>query len=175
MRTLWKTAPAVPLAGGARCRLGRALLLLAVLVQAPQWARGQITPLEDVVPLAGLEIRTDDLIRTATSYADAVRELKTAELSVKTLQALRPAANVTDLEMQIACINVRTAEQKVRILRTIAESLLATAQARRDFLRRMEAGGQAPSPEAAPPAQSNPRLAQAEAAVRILEMILKIE
>jgi hypothetical protein len=152
-----------------------AILLTAALVPAPRLAHGQITPLEDVVPIAELEIRTDDLVRVATSYADAVRELKTAELSVKTLQVLRPTANVTNLEMQIASINLKTAEQKVQILRAIAENLLMTAQAKLDFLKRMEAGDQAPAPGATPPPQSNPRLAQAEATVRILQMILEIK
>jgi hypothetical protein len=155
--------------------LGVAILLLAALVQSPRLAHGQITPLEDVVPIAELEVRTDDLVRVATSYADAVRELKTAELSVKTLQTLRPSANVTNLEMQIANINLKTAEQKVQILRAIAENLLMTAQAKLEFLKRMEAGDQAPAPDAKPTAQSNPRLAQAEATVRILKMILEIK
>ena len=152
-----------------------AILLLMALVGDPRLVRGQITPLEDVVPIAELEVRTDDLVRVATSYADAVRELKTAELSVKTLQTLRPNANVTNLEMQIASINLKVAEQKVQILRAIAENLLRMAQAKLDFLKRMEAGDQAPAPGATPPAQSNPRLAQAEATVRILQMILEIK
>ncbi|MBN2024901.1 MAG: hypothetical protein JW809_19140 [Pirellulales bacterium] len=160
-----------------RAWLASATLLLAAFAGSPRIAHGQITPLEDVVPISEFDIRMDDLIRLATASADAVRELRTAELSVKTLQALRPAANVTNLEMQIANINVKASEQKVRILRAIAESLLRTAQAKCDFLKRMETTDQpaAPSDPADATNQANPRLVQAEATVRILQMILEIE
>jgi hypothetical protein len=155
-------------------RLGIAILMLAAILACPRISHGQVVPLEDVVPLEELDVRTDDLIRTATSYADAVREMKTAELSVHTLQVLRPNANVTNLEMQIANINLKTAEQKVKILRAIAENLLQTAQAKRDFLKRMEGSAPAAAPGATPAAQANPRLTRAEATVRILQMILEI-
>lgn len=151
-----------------------AVLLLAPLVLDARQAAAQIVPLEDVVPIAELEIRMDDLIRVATNYADAVREMRTAELSVQTLQTLRPNANITNLEMQIANINLQAARQKVNILRAIAENLLETAQAKCDFLRRMEGNGDA-APGTTRPALANPRLARAEAAVRILQMILEIQ
>jgi len=165
--------PAVgKLCGNVGSWLGIAILLLAAILQEPQPLWGQVVPLEDVVPLAELEIRADDLVRVTTTYADAVREMKTAELSVKTLQALRPSATVTNLEMQIASINLKTAEQKVKILRAIAENLLLTAQAKRDFLKRMEENE--PSGATTTP-QASPRLARAEATVRILQMILEIQ
>jgi hypothetical protein len=146
--------------------------LAAALLFLP--ARGsQITPLADVVPLDQLEIRTDDVIRLATSLADAVRELKTAEISVKTLQSLQPSAAITGLEMQIAQINVHASQQKVTILRAIAEAQLATAKAKLDFLRRI--GGAQNGEVQITDAPSNPQIAQAEATVRILQMILEIK
>lgn len=162
--------------GWERARPMASLLLIAITaaMASPQTASGQVTPLEDVVPIAELEIRTDDLIRVATSYADAIRELKTAQLSVRTLQSLRPNANITSLEMQIASINVKAAESKVRILRAIAEKLLAMAQAKLDFLKRMEQGDM-PTPNSLPASQISPRLAQAKFTVEILQMILEIQ
>jgi hypothetical protein len=130
-------------------------------------ARGnQITPLADVVPLDQLEIRTDDLVRLATSLADGVRELKTAELSVKTLQSLQPSAAITGLEMHMAQINVQAAGQKVAILRAVADAQLSIAQAKLDFLRRI---GDVPEGGA------SPQIQQAEAIVRILQMIREIK
>lgn len=131
----------------------------------------QITPLEDVVPLTELEVATDDLVRIATSMADAVREFRTAELSVKTLQKLQPNAAITGLEMQVAMINARTAQSKVRILRAIAEKQLAIAQARLEFLRRLGQDGEAEGGAV----QASPRITQAEATVEILRMILDIK
>ncbi|MBN1852964.1 MAG: hypothetical protein JW829_09580, partial [Pirellulales bacterium] len=141
---------------------------------SPQASRGQVIPLQDIAPIAELEIATDDLIRVATSYADVLREFKTAQLSVKTLQTLHPNANITDLEIQIALINLKTAESKVRIIRAIAEKLLAMAQAKLDFLKRMEQGDVTP-PNGVAPGQVHPRLAQAQLTVDILQMILALE
>jgi hypothetical protein len=167
----FKLLPLVP-----KWFVGRAALiacgLAGVLLLFP--ARGsQITPLADVVPLDQLEIRTDDVIRLATSLADAVRELKTAEISVKTLQSLQPSAAITGLEMQIAQINVQTSHQKVTILRAIAEAQLATAKAKLEFLRRI--GGAQNGEVQITDAPTNPQIAQADATVRILQMILEIK
>jgi hypothetical protein len=149
-----------------------ACLLAAGVLREP--VRGnQITPLEDVVPLDQLEIRTDDLIRLATSLADGVRELKTAHLSVKTLQTLQPNANVTGLEYQIAQLNVQASESKVKVLRAIAESQLVTAQAKLEFLRRIAASQNTQLRTS--DIESNPRVQQAEATVRILRLILEIK
>lgn len=151
--------------------------IMACLVAAGTWATcapgDQITPLGDVVSLDQMEVRTDDVIRLATSLADAAGQLKTAQLSVNTLQSLQPSAAVTGLEMRIAQINVQTAQHKVTILRAIAESQLAAAKTRLDFFRRI--GGVQQGQAVATDAQSNPQVAQAEATVRILQMILEIQ
>jgi hypothetical protein len=148
------------------------VVLIAFGLTVPGWGN-QVLPLEDVVPLEQLEIQTNDLIELTTALADGVRELKTAELSMQTLQALQPSAAITGLEMQIAQINVQTAQHKVNILRAIAQSQLAIAQARLDFLRRLGAGpnGAAQATDSA----TNTRVSQAEATVRILQMILNIK
>ena len=170
-QTTSKPLPLVPKSSFVRAALV-ACGLAALLLYLP--ARGsQITPLADVVPLDQLEIRTDDVIRLATSLADAVRELKTAEISVKTLQSLQPSAAITGLEMQIAQINVQTSQQKVTILRAIAESQLATAKAKLDFLRRI--GGAQNGEVQITDTPANPQVQQAEATVRILQMILEIK
>jgi hypothetical protein len=148
------------------CGLAAAMFLLSARAN-------QITPLADVVPLDQLEIRTDDVIRLATSLADAVRELKTADISVKTLQSLQPSAAITGLEMQIAQINVQASQHKVTVLRAIAEAQLDTAQAKLEFLRRI--GGAAAGDAPAAQAVTNPQIRQAEATVRILQMILQIK
>ena len=86
-----------------RTRLVLSLLLISstAAVLNPRTASGQMPPSEDMIPISELEIGTNDLIRVATSYADAIRELRTAQLSVKTLQALRPNANITSLEYRL--------------------------------------------------------------------------
>jgi hypothetical protein len=158
------------------CIVGSASLL-AGLLAVGAWTKpapaAQFAPLGDVVPLDQLEIRADDVIRLATSLADAVRELKTAQLSVNTLQSLQPHAAVTGLETQIAQINVQTAQHKVTILRAIAEAQLAAARTRLDFLRRI--GGVQTGEAVVTDTQTIPQVAQAEAMVRILQMILEIK
>jgi len=150
-----------------RVPVGLLLCVIAAGLLTPTVVDSQVTPLQDIVPLDELEIRAGDLVDLTTSQADAVRELKTAQLSAKTLQALRPSASVTNLEMQIAQLNVQAAENKVRILRAIAEAQLATAQAKLEFLRRIGNGQVGDG--------VSPRIQQAEATVRVLQMIVDIK
>lgn len=133
---------------------------------APSRGAAQVVPLQDIIPLDQLEIRAGDVIDLATSQADAVRELKTAQLSMKTLQMLQPSAAVTGLEMQIAQLNVQAAESKVRILHAVAEAQLATARSKLEILQRL---GNGQNPDV-----TNPLIRQAEAMVRILQMIIAI-
>lgn len=151
------------------CTIG---FIIALAISGAE-AFGQTTPLEDALPLAELEVRADDLIRLSTASADAVRELKNARLTLETLATLRPNAVITNLEYQIACTNAETAQQKVRLLRAIAEKLLAAAEAKVEVLQRLESLGKA---GAGPPAaRERVRLAQAEATVMILKMIIETE
>ncbi len=148
-------------------------LLWSAVALAAESGYAQITPLEDVVPLEQFDVRDDDLIRLSTAYVDAMRDLKNAQLSLNTLMALRSNAVITSLELQIASINAQTAEQKVRLLRAIGEKLLAAAEAKLEILRRMEnVGRKAQSPDAAG-SQNRIKIAQAEATVKILKMMLE--
>jgi hypothetical protein len=142
-----------------------AAVLLAVATAAGT-ARGQ--PL----PVADSQIRTNDLIRLATTYAEAVGEIKIAKLRQQTLEALRVSAPVTSLEIRIAEINVSTAEQKLAFLRKIAQKELNAAQANLEMKKQLwkiaEANG-------ADDARAKPDLVRAEAEVEILQMILDAE
>lgn len=151
--------------------LGWSVVALAVALAATSAAAQ--TPLEDVVPLAEFEVRNDDLIRLATAYVDALRDLKNAKLSLSTLSALRPNAVITNLELQIATINAETAEQKLRLLQAIAEKLLAAAEARLEMLRRMEQLGEKLAAPAADETRDRVQITQAEATVKILKMLLQ--
>ena len=150
-------------------------VLLAASVLCSQSALGQIIPSDE------LEVRTTDLIRLAGSYADAVGELKVAKIRVATLTALsQTSLLVSRLEIDVAKINVQTAETKIAVLRAIAEKELAAAQAKLEMLRRLEKAAEKLSTDATDAtatatAQTKPMIAQAEATVRILQMILAIK
>jgi hypothetical protein len=164
---------------GSRNRRGmaRAALCLAALLSvwlsAPIHA--QVVPFANVVPLDELETPTDDLIRLSTSYADAVRELKTARLTIDTLQTLRPSTLITSLEVQIAQVNVEAAEAKVRLLSAIAQKQLSAAEAKLDLLKRLEAMQKQNGNEATGLGENRLRIAQAEATIAILKMILAVK
>ena len=138
--------------------------------------RAQVAPIADVVALDELDTTTDDLVRLATAYSDAIRELKTAQMTVNTLQSLRPAAVITNLEVQIAQINVQSAESKVQVLKTIVEKQLSAAEAKLEIVKYLETMGQQVDGNAnALAGQSRSRIAQAEATINILRMILAIK
>jgi hypothetical protein len=162
-----------------RWRLG---LLVALTLTLPAFrsnaVQAQVEPptLANAMALDELETPTDDLIRLATSYADAVRELKTATMTVSTLQSLRPAAVITNLEVQIAQVNVQLAESKVRVLRMIVEKQLAAAEAKLEIVKYIEGmGQQAEANGNAIAGQSRSRVAQAEATINILKAILAMK
>jgi hypothetical protein len=154
---------------------------LAIIVQLCLWGvetspvLGQPVPLADVVPTWDeLETPVDELMRLATGYADAMREWKTAKLTADTLQVLRPNALITNLEVQIARVNVETAEAKVVVLRAICQKQLEAATSRLELIKRLESiGAQAPAEGGVN--QSRIRVMQAEATVAILKMILAIK
>ncbi|MBM97938.1 MAG: hypothetical protein CMJ77_02340 [Planctomycetaceae bacterium] len=121
-----------------------------------------------------LETATDDLIRLSTSYTDALRDLKIARVSVDTLQTLRPNVVVTNLELQVATLNVEAAERKVKLLRAIAEKQLMAAENKLEIVKYLEARFGEPSNDN----NLNDRQfirAQDEATVQILKMILEMQ
>ena len=166
-------------------RIGRRIGLFLALVLAcfGVWSASavaqvdlEVTPLADVVALDELETTTDDLIRLATSYADAIRELKTAKMTVSTLQTLRPAAVITNLEVQIAQVNVQTAEAKAQVLKAIVEKQLSAAEAKLEIVKYLETiGEQTDRSKVQVAGQSRSRVAQSEATINILKMILAIK
>jgi hypothetical protein len=157
----------------ARTGLLILVLLTAVGLSSGQ-AWGQLTPLSDLVPLTELETPTDDLIRIATEYAEALREMKTAKLTADTLQRLSASAVITNLEIQIANVNVVTAESKVAILRAIAEKQLAAAEAKLKLLRDLQREANVRA-NAEVGTDNQLLVAQAEATIAILKMILAMK
>jgi len=140
-------------------------LLLLAMTATP--SAGQDFPI--LAPETETEIRSDDLIRLTTSYSEAVLEYRTASLRYRTLQRLGPNANLTGLEIQLAELSVQTARNKLEVLQAIGEKLLALAESRAAFIRRLEREGDLPPAAGSGP---NPRLMQVEADVNILRMIL---
>ena len=127
-------------------RLGLPILLVLALSTVGLTSRAQaqvdVTPLSDALGLNELETSTADLIRLAEAYCDALRELKTARMTVSTLQSLRPAAVITNLEVQIAQINVQSAESKMLIMKTIVEKQLVAAEAKLEIVKYLETMGE---------------------------------
>ena len=154
------------------------ILVLAVALSAA-WSPGvqaQVSPLADAVALDELDTTTGDLIRLATAYSEAMREVKTARMSVQTLQSLRPAAVITNLELQIAQVNVQVAESTLQVVRMIVEKQLAAAEAKLEIVRYLESIGEEVNGDAtAVLGQSRSRIAQAEATINILKTILAMK
>ena len=123
--------------------------------------------LPDLIPATETDIRSDDLIRLTTEYSDGVLEYHSANLRLRTLQRLGASTTVTGIEVQLAQLNLATAENKLRILQAIGEKMLALAESRAAFIRRLELEGDLPATSPA-----SPRLQQVEADLRILKMIL---
>lgn len=118
----------------------RQLVCLGVLTSctlAVPPASAQV-PTDALTQLSMLDTPTDDLIRIGTAYADALRELKVARLSIDTVQTLRPSAVVTNLEVQIAQLNLEAAERKLTILRAIVEKQLAAAENKLEIIGYLE-------------------------------------
>ena len=74
---------------GGACRLAWLALTLAMFVSTP--CQAQVAT-DALVQLGMLDTPIDDLVRLGTSYADALRDLKAARLSIQTVQTLRPSA-----------------------------------------------------------------------------------
>jgi multidrug resistance efflux pump len=149
-------------------------------ILAPSTVHAQIEELaglDSVVSLTALETPTDDLIRLATAYADALKEFKTAQLNLETIQKLRPNAVVTNLEVQIAQLNLEAAQNKMKVIRAIVEKQLAAAQDKLEIIKYLETLGNGPAGAAAanadvPANGRNYVRAQDEMTIQILKMIL---
>jgi hypothetical protein len=148
-------------------------LLLASLAPTPVQAQ---VATDVLVQLEMLDTTPDDLMRLATTYADALRDWKSAKLSIDTVEALRPSAVVTNLEVQIAKVNMEASDAKLLILRAIVEKQLAAARNKLEIVRSLEkletVLGNA---ENGQPAERNYIRANDEATIRILEMILNLK
>jgi hypothetical protein len=138
-----------------------AMLLLVSL--AAGTARGQTLQIPDN------QVRTSDLIRLATSVADALGELKVAQLKHGTLQRLSASTPITGLEIRVAEIGVATAEQKVGFLREIGKAELAAAEANLEMMKQLWNEFEQPGAAADAP---KPGIVRAEADIAILKMIL---
>jgi hypothetical protein len=148
-------------------------LALALSVNAP--AHAQVAP-DFLNQLDALDTPTDDLIRLGTEYPSALRDLKAAKLSIDTVQTLRPSAVVTNLEVQIATLNLEAAERKVQVLRAIVEKQLAAAENKLEMIKYLEKLGSAPAQDnAANGGTRNFMRANDEATVRILRAILEMK
>jgi hypothetical protein len=175
----------IPAVYGSNSRLLRRWILAAVLTMGlfafcAAISPAQNIPLNDLVPLQDLEVRTTDLIRLVEAYSDGLRDLKVAQLNLEALTTLSASTVVSQLEIRIAKLNVQTAERKVTIFRVIAEKELAATQAKIGILEQMEkVGEKADKTEkpvaAAPTSQNRVRIAQARAVANILQMILEMK
>ncbi len=150
----------------------RTLLLVGCMVlagQAPAWAQTDAM-LDASEALTALDTPTDDLIRLATEYSDAVRDLKISRLNLDTVQRLKPNAVITNLEVQIAALNCEAAQRKLQILRLIVEKQIAAAEDRIVVIHEIEK--MTSGAGAAPAGQRNYELSQTETTLKILRLIL---
>lgn len=158
---------------GCLPRLSWLALGLALLSVTP--CPAQITG-DTILQLDMLDTPTDDLIRLGTTYADSLRDVKSARLSMETIHRMRGNAVVTPLEEQIARLNLEAAERKVQIVRMIVEKQLAAAENKLEILKYMESlPGAAADQAGNGGTERNFIRANDEATVRILKAILAMK
>ncbi|MCA9170095.1 MAG: hypothetical protein KDB23_20605 [Planctomycetales bacterium] len=147
----------------------RTLLIVSCLVVAGQsttWAQADAM-LDASAALSSLDTPTDDLIRLATEYSDAIRDLKIARLNLDTVQRLAGNTTITNLEVQIAGLNCEAAQRKLQILRMIVDKQIAAAEDRIIVIHELEKLG-----ASARANQRNYELSQTETTLKILRAIL---
>jgi RNA polymerase sigma factor (sigma-70 family) len=103
-----------------------------------------------------------DLIQLATSYLDAVRDMQTAKVRLKSATSAREQGAGGTERVEIETINVRAAEGKVELLRAIIDGALKDAEAETERALRMQRQGFASSRE----------VTAAETKLRVLRLIL---
>jgi hypothetical protein len=139
----------------------------------------ELAGLDSVVSLTTLETPTDDLIRLATTYADALKEFKQAQLSLETIRGLHPNMVVTNLEVQIAQLNLEAAQNKMKVIRAIVQKQLEAAQKKLEIVRFLEKRSLGPAAAGAAEGElpvngrSYVRV-QDEMTIQILKMILEM-
>lgn len=144
------------------------IALLSLLVLNSKASAQAIT---DVIPLDQLDTPTDDLVRLSTGYADALRDYKVAKLSIDTVRTLRPNVVVTNLEIQIAALNLEAAERKVNLLRLIVEKRLAAAENKLRIMKYLDTVGRPAGVDEGPKEMAFLRTND-EATIEILRAIL---
>ncbi len=155
-----------------RLQLAGLAIALALVINSPSPAQ---VATDAILQLDMLDTPTDDLIRLSTAYADALRDLKSARLSIDTVRGLLRSASVTNLELQIANINLEAAERKVQILRMIAEKQLEAAENKLEIVKYIETLGNPMVRKGANGEDRNFIRANDEATVRILKTILAMK
>ena len=129
---------------------------------------------DTIAQLSMLDTPTDDLIRLSSEYTTALRDLKVARLSIDTVQTLRPNAVITNLEVQIANLNLEAAERRLAILRAIVEKQLAAAENKLEIVGYLESLG-SPLGDQQGQDAGNFMRENDEATVKILKMILAMK
>ncbi len=150
-----------------------ACLLAVLIIDADCHAQADIEALP-LLQLDMLDTPTDDLLRLAEAYPDALRDLKAAQLSIETVTRLRPSAVVTNLEVQIAKLNLEAAERKAAIIRMICEKQLRAAENKLAIVTYLENLGN-PIGKQGDGEDRNYVRVNDEATVRILKTILAMQ
>lgn len=132
------------------------------------------SPLPARAPGRAAEDTQVDLIRLATSLADAVGEVQIAQIEHASRKELAEGKAVSAHELNIAEIRLQTARRKVHLLRSIAEAALMSAEAElAASKRRFDAvKKERPSDESAVEA-ARARVVRAESRLMILKSILE--
>jgi beta-lactamase regulating signal transducer with metallopeptidase domain len=121
-------------------------------------------------PIEGTSI---DLVRLATSYADAVGELELAKLECESRKELADRNAVSKHELAIAEIRLNVAQRKVALLRSIAESALAETKAEMDAAKgRLESVAKERPNDRSGVRAAEAQVIRAESRLRVLESIL---
>jgi RNA polymerase sigma factor (sigma-70 family) len=103
-----------------------------------------------------------ELIQLATSYLDAVRDMQTAKVRLKSATSARDQGAGGADRVEIEAINVGAAQSKVELLRAIIDGALKDAEAETERAQRMQRQGfAAPS-----------QVTAAETKLRVLRLIL---
>lgn len=114
-----------------------------------------------------------DLVSLATSSADAVGEFEIARLEYDNRKELAERKAVSAHELAIAEIKFRTAERKVRLLRSIAESAIMATEAEMDAAQTRLGQAMKKRRDASTLKAIRSEVVRAESRLRILKSILE--
>ncbi|MHC4175957.1 MAG: M56 family metallopeptidase [Planctomycetota bacterium] len=114
-----------------------------------------------------------DLVRLATSYADSMGELDIARLELEGRKELAERKAVSNHELAIAEIRFKTAQRKVAVLRSIAESAIRATKAEMDAAQSHFVWVKKNRPDDDPALESTrSEIVRAESKLQILQSIL---